>query len=262
MGETAPCPPAVARPAGICNLWNYELGCRVRAKACSLLKAGLGMPARTCDVPQAFQPADCFQGPQSLHLSLGDRSSLPHGHVRLRMLPLRIGLLVPCSALHGPRGSFCPPIVPIVCTVFHGSRYAHLCRHPSHSTAHQPTNRITASHRSQLLQTTVAPLEAAAGTAASSDEYGYALSEQQRRSMLLSSVSLSRWGWVSFWAQLALSITSAVILLFSMGFTSAVRCNSFSVQLLQPAACKTCGTNMQIRCTCCGKPPPSAISLG
>lgn len=111
LGETAPCPPAVARPAGICSLWNYELGCRVMAKACSLLQAGLGMPARTCVVPQAFQPADCLQGPQSLHFSLRDLSSLPHGHVRLRMLPRpthrasRQHHGAPCYALHGPSGS-------------------------------------------------------------------------------------------------------------------------------------------------------------
>lgn len=39
--------------------------------------------------------------------------------------------------------------------------------------------------------------------------------------MLLSSTSLRRWGWVSFWIQLALSLVSAVILLFSVAFTSA-----------------------------------------
>jgi Protein of unknown function (DUF3611) len=51
----------------------------------------------------------------------------------------------------------------------------------------------------------------------------FALTPEQRRSMTYSSQALRRWGWVSFWIQLALSLVSAVILLFSVAFTAAVR---------------------------------------
>jgi hypothetical protein len=51
----------------------------------------------------------------------------------------------------------------------------------------------------------------------------YALSDDQRRSLLYSAQALKRWGWVSFWIQLALSLTSTGVLLFSVAFTSTVR---------------------------------------
>jgi Protein of unknown function (DUF3611) len=51
-------------------------------------------------------------------------------------------------------------------------------------------------------------------------EGNYALSEDQRRSLNNSSMALNRWGWISFWIQLALSLTSTGILLFSIAFTT------------------------------------------
>lgn len=62
----------------------------------------------------------------------------------------------------------------------------------------------------------------------------YALSDDQRRSLLFSAQALRRWGWVSFWIQLALSLTSTGILLFSVAFTSTVRS-------LVPFWCPQCG---------------------
>ena len=52
---------------------------------------------------------------------------------------------------------------------------------------------------------------------------GYALSDDQRRSLNNSSQALSRWGWISFWLQLALTLSSTGILLFSVAFTTTVR---------------------------------------
>lgn len=55
----------------------------------------------------------------------------------------------------------------------------------------------------------------------------YALTDDQRRSLQYSAFSLRRWGWASFWVQLALSLTSTGILLFSVAFTANVRCSIF-----------------------------------
>lgn len=63
---------------------------------------------------------------------------------------------------------------------------------------------------------------AAAGDAQSAPGE-YALTDDQRRSLQYSAFALKRWGWASFWIQLALSLTSTGILLFSVAFTASVR---------------------------------------
>eukprot|EP01023_Acetabularia_acetabulum_P069192 TRINITY_DN9966_c0_g1_i1.p1 TRINITY_DN9966_c0_g1~~TRINITY_DN9966_c0_g1_i1.p1 ORF type:complete len:303 (-),score=17.59 TRINITY_DN9966_c0_g1_i1:1101-1874(-) len=49
----------------------------------------------------------------------------------------------------------------------------------------------------------------------------YQLESTARQSLINAAKSMRNLGWVSFWCQLALSLVSAVILLFSVGFTTA-----------------------------------------
>jgi hypothetical protein len=63
----------------------------------------------------------------------------------------------------------------------------------------------------------------------------YALTDDQRRSLQYSAFSLRRWGWTSFWVQLALSLTSTGILLFSVAFTANVRCYTCPLICIRPS---------------------------
>ena len=54
-----------------------------------------------------------------------------------------------------------------------------------------------------------------------------AINEAARKALSKAAVACRRIGWFSFWTQLSLSIVSAGILLFSVAFTSQVRCMPF-----------------------------------
>ena len=49
------------------------------------------------------------------------------------------------------------------------------------------------------------------------------ISEPARKNLANAAAACRRFGWLSFWTQLTLSIVSAIILLFSVAFTSSVR---------------------------------------
>ena len=49
------------------------------------------------------------------------------------------------------------------------------------------------------------------------------MGETARRALANATQATKRYGWISFWVQLTLSVVSAVILLFSVAFTSQVR---------------------------------------
>ena len=56
------------------------------------------------------------------------------------------------------------------------------------------------------------------------------VSDVARRALEAAANSTGQTGWFSFWLQLALSIVSAVILLFSVAFTSQVNLDFYSLQ--------------------------------
>ena len=49
------------------------------------------------------------------------------------------------------------------------------------------------------------------------------ISEPARKNLTNAAAACRRFGWLSFWTQLVLSVVSAIILLFSVAFTSMVR---------------------------------------
>lgn len=49
------------------------------------------------------------------------------------------------------------------------------------------------------------------------------LPDAARKSLGRATRALKRYGWMGFWCQLAVSIVSGIILLFSVAFTSQVR---------------------------------------
>lgn len=49
------------------------------------------------------------------------------------------------------------------------------------------------------------------------------MGEAARRALSRATNAVRRYGWLSFWSQLALSVVGGVILLFSVAFTSQVR---------------------------------------
>ena len=58
--------------------------------------------------------------------------------------------------------------------------------------------------------------------------------EPAKKNLLRAATACRRYGWISFWLQLTLSIVSAIILLFSVAFTSQVtRCH---LHPIKPAA--------------------------
>lgn len=57
------------------------------------------------------------------------------------------------------------------------------------------------------------------------------LSEEEQTNMLAVGTALRNIGWLSFWSQLALTVVSAVILLFSVGVTGQVGGVSAAVRL-------------------------------
>lgn len=59
------------------------------------------------------------------------------------------------------------------------------------------------------------------------------VSDVARRALEAAANSTGQTGWFSFWLQLALSIVSAVILLFSVAFTSQVRIHLLQYQYLR-----------------------------
>jgi hypothetical protein len=48
------------------------------------------------------------------------------------------------------------------------------------------------------------------------------MGEAARKALSRATVAVKRYGWIGFWVQLTLSVISAVILLFSVAFTSQV----------------------------------------
>ena len=50
------------------------------------------------------------------------------------------------------------------------------------------------------------------------------MGEAARKALARATLAVKRYGWIGFWIQLTLSVVSAVILLFSVAFTSQVRC--------------------------------------
>ena len=67
-----------------------------------------------------------------------------------------------------------------------------------------------------------------------------------RRSLQIAANATGKLGWISFWTQLALSIVSAIILLFSVAFTSQVSlCRGISNSIKEKATCwRRAGTGM------------------
>lgn len=62
------------------------------------------------------------------------------------------------------------------------------------------------------------------------------ISEPARKNLANAAAACRRFGWLSFWTQLVLSVVSAIILLFSVAFTSLVSCLSLlSTHLVVPA---------------------------
>jgi len=61
------------------------------------------------------------------------------------------------------------------------------------------------------------------------------LGEAARASLAKATSSMKRYGWIGFWVQLTLSVVSAVILLFSVAFTSQV-CGRGVSECLEAAA--------------------------
>ncbi len=49
------------------------------------------------------------------------------------------------------------------------------------------------------------------------------MGEAARKALARATNAVRRYGWLSFWAQLTLSVVGGVILLFSVAFTSQVR---------------------------------------
>lgn len=49
------------------------------------------------------------------------------------------------------------------------------------------------------------------------------MGEAARKALARATTAIKRYGWIGFWVQLTLSVVSAVILLFSVAFTSQVR---------------------------------------
>jgi len=83
------------------------------------------------------------------------------------------------------------------------------------------------------------------GDAAEADTSALRMPDAARRSLGRATNALRRYGWLGFWSQLAVSIISGVILLFSVAFTSQVRRG-----LLCPAA------GRRLRCARSGATTP------
>lgn len=64
------------------------------------------------------------------------------------------------------------------------------------------------------------PLPVAPSSQYSSDSVSSRMGEPARKALQRATRAVQRYGWLSFWVQLTLSIVSAVILLFSVAFTS------------------------------------------
>jgi hypothetical protein len=62
----------------------------------------------------------------------------------------------------------------------------------------------------------------AAGSGAIEKQEPLPIGDVAKRSLEIAAKATGQIGWISFWTQLALSIVSAVILLFSVAFTSQV----------------------------------------
>jgi len=58
------------------------------------------------------------------------------------------------------------------------------------------------------------------------------ISEPARKNLANAAAACRRFGWLSFWTQLVLSVVSAIILLFSVAFTSLVSCLSLLSSIL------------------------------
>lgn len=52
---------------------------------------------------------------------------------------------------------------------------------------------------------------------------GPAVTEPARRNLQAAASASRRFGWISFWSQLCLSVVSALILIFSVSFSATVR---------------------------------------
>jgi hypothetical protein len=63
-------------------------------------------------------------------------------------------------------------------------------------------------------------VQAAAGDSSVTASRPASISDSARRNLINAAVSCRKWGWISFWTQLVLSVVSAVILLFSVAFTA------------------------------------------
>ena len=57
-------------------------------------------------------------------------------------------------------------------------------------------------------------------TSSMDEDLSGGMSEAARKTLIRATQSVLKLGWVSFWTQLTLSVVSAVILLFSVAFTS------------------------------------------
>lgn len=73
-------------------------------------------------------------------------------------------------------------------------------------------------HQSIKCQAAVVPTTPAGGKKEPDARFSEKASKQLSRAIF----ALRRYGWLGFWAQLSLSLTSAVVLIFSVAFTAEV----------------------------------------